>query len=91
MIAGINKLVKNVDEGLLRIKRTAAPKNTERLKIDAPCRKLGHCVSLLKNACPDMTDGCRGNTRICCDYLVSAMQRQKDRIKVIICSEPLGY
>ena len=91
MIAGINKLVKNVDEGLLRIKRTAAPKNTERLKIDAPCRKLGHCVSLLKNACPDMTDGCRGNTRICCDYLVSAMQRQKDRIKVIICNEPLGY
>lgn len=91
MIVGINKLVKNLEEGFLRIKRTAAPKNTERLKIDAPCRKLGRCVSLLKNDCPDMTDGCRGNTRICCDYLVSAMQRQKDRIKVIICGETLGY
>ena len=41
MIVGINKLVKNLEEGFLRIKRTAAPKNTERLKIDAPCRKLG--------------------------------------------------
>lgn len=91
MVVGANKIVKDINEGLLRIKRIAAPKNTERLKIDAPCRKLGHCVSLLKSDCPEMTDGCAGQTRICCDYLVSAMQRQKDRIKVIICGENLGY
>ena len=65
--------------------------NTARLSVDAPCKKLGHCISLEKSESPKMTDGCCGNTRICCDYLISAMQRVKDRINVIICAESLGY
>lgn len=38
-----------------------------------------------------MTDGCRNERRICADYLISARQREKDRINVIICGEELGY
>ena len=53
--------------------------------------KLGHCVSLLNNDSPDFADGCQKDTRICCDYLVSALQRQKDRITVILVNEELGY
>ena len=91
MVVGANKIVKDVDEGILRVKKTAAPMNTARLSVDAPCKKLGHCVSLEKSESPKMTDGCCGSTRICCDYLISAMQRVKDRINVIICAESLGY
>lgn len=91
MIVGVNKIVPDVNAGLLRIKKISAPLNTERLKIDAPCRKLGHCISLENKPCPDMTDGCKTDARICCDYLISARQRVKNRIKIILCEENLGY
>lgn len=91
MLVGVNKLVKDVNEGLLRVKRIAAPKNTARLEIDAPCRKYGRCISLCGSECPNITDGCGGDTRICCDYLISARQRIHNRINVILCNEELGY
>ena len=91
MVVGANKIVKDVNEGFLRIKREVAPKNCVRLKIDTPCSKLGHCVSLQKSDNPNMTDGCEYAGRICCSYLVNAHQRIKDRITVILCNENLGY
>lgn len=91
MIVGINKLVKDTEEGLLRVKKTAAPKNCIRLGIDNPCVKLGHCVSLLNNDRPAMTDGCNKATRICRNYLISSKQSVKDRIILILVNEDLGY
>ena len=38
-----------------------------------------------------MTAGCGSPARICCSYVVSAYQRVKGRIKVIIVGEELGY
>ena len=91
MIVGVNKIVPDLKEAFLRVKKVAAPKNCVRLGIDNPCAKLGHCVSLLNNDNPDFADGCKKDTRICCDYLISALQRQKDRITVILVNENLGY
>lgn len=91
MIVGINKLVKDIDEGFLRIKKTAAPKNGVRLKTGTPCERLGHCISLETSENPALCDGCRCSSRMCADYLVSAFQRERDRINVIICGEALGY
>ena len=91
MVVGVNKIVKDLDEAFLRVKKIAAPKNCVRLGIDNPCVKLGHCVSLLKNDNPDFTDGCKKPTRICRNYLVSGMQKDKERITVILCGEELGY
>lgn len=91
MIVGKNKIVKDVNEGFLRIKRIAAPLNCERLNLDTPCRKLGHCVSLEKSSNPSITDGCSIDRRICGNYLVSAKQMIKDRICVILVDENLGY
>ena len=91
MIVGANKIVKDLDEAFLRVKKIAAPKNSVRLGLDNPCSKLGHCVSLLKNDTPDFTDGCLSPNRICCKYLVSGYQKEKQRITVILCGEPLGY
>ena len=91
MIVGKNKIVPDLKEAFLRVKKIAAPKNCVRLHIDNPCAKLGHCVSLLNSDNPDFADGCNKDTRICCDYLISALQRQKDRITVILVNEDLGY
>lgn len=91
MVVGANKIVKDTQEAFLRIKKIAAPRNSVRLGIDNPCAKLGHCVSLLKNDKPDITDGCNCEGRICANYLVSGRQQNKDRITVIICGESLGY
>ena len=38
-----------------------------------------------------LCDGCSGAGRICCNYVVCAQQRHKERIKVIIVGEKLGY
>ena len=91
MVVGINKIVKDLNEAFLRVKKVAAPKNCVRLNVDSPCAKLGHCVSLLKNDNPNFTDGCKLPTRICRNYLVSGMQKDIERITVVICGEELGY
>ncbi len=91
MIVGINKLCKDLNEGFLRVKRIAAPKNCVRLGINTPCSKLGHCISLEKSENPNITDGCDCDGRICANYIISGRQRTKDRITVIICGESLGY
>ena len=91
MVVGINKIVKNLSEAFLRVKKIAAPKNCVRLGLDTPCHKLGHCVSLLKSETPDFTDGCQSPNRICASYLISGMQREKGRITVILCGDELGY
>lgn len=90
VVCGINKIVKNIDEAIKRVKTIAAPHNTIRLGIETPCGKTGECVSLRKEN-PEFCDGCHGDTRICCNYVVSAQQRHIDRIKVIIIGEEYGY
>ena len=90
MVVGVNKIVANIDEAITRVKKCAAPPNSTRLNCDTPCAKLGECVSL-SNDNAFMCDGCKTGGRICCNYVVSAQQRHKDRIKVIIVNENLGY
>lgn len=90
VIAGINKIVENIDKAVERVKKICAPLNTKRLNSATYCNAKGECVSLSKEN-PFICDGCSSDARICCNYLVSAHQRKKDRIKVIIVNENLGY
>ena len=87
VIAGANKLVRDLDEAALRVKSIAAPCNTQRLNMDTPCQKLGECAGIGRR----MTDGCIGAQRICCQYLVTGYQRKRGRIHVILTAETLGY
>ena len=89
VVAGVNKLVKNLDEAVLRVKTVAAPKNAVRLSCNTPCAKLGHCISLERNG--GMTDGCKTPARICANFTVMAYQRHASRVKVILVGESLGY
>ncbi len=91
MVVGANKIVDNLKDAFLRVKKVVAPKNCVRLGIDNPCVKLGHCISLEKSDNPNFTDGCRSPRRICINYLTSGFQREKDRITVLLCEEALGY
>lgn len=91
MVVGVNKIVKDIDEGLLRIKKIAAPKNAVRLNTGTPCQKLGHCIALESSDCPAMTEGCKSPRRMCIEYLISGFHKEKGRMNVILCGETLGY
>ncbi len=91
MVVGYNKIVKSLDEAILRVKTIAAPKNTVRLGLDTYCCKCGECISISQGNGTNMTAGCDSDKRICCNYLISAKQRHKGRIKVILVGEELGY
>ena len=79
IVAGMNKIVKDLDEAKKRVETIAAPKNTVRLEKATPCAKTGICGH------------CHSDDRICCSYVTLAQQRVADRIKVIIVNENLGY
>jgi len=88
-IAGTNKIVKDLDEAVVRVKTIAAPLNCKRLSCDTPCAKLGKCISLVQGG--NMPKGCNSDGRICVNFTVMARQRKKDRVKVILVEEELGY
>lgn len=90
VVAGRNKVVKNLDDAVVRVKRLAAPMNTARLGCETYCKSKGECMALASGG-KCMTDGCKSENRICCSYVVTAQQRIKDRIKVILVNEELGY
>ncbi len=90
MVVGYNKIVKDMDEAIRRVKTTAAPANCVRLNCDTYCKEKGECMSFLSDDLY-MPSGCSSTGRICCNYVVSAMQRVKNRIKVILVAEELGF
>lgn len=90
IIAGYNKIVRDLNEAEIRVKAIAAPANCERLSCLTYCKEKGECVSLSKTE-RQISDGCSASGRICCNYLISAYQRHPGRIKVIIVGEELGF
>lgn len=88
-VVGMNKIVRNIDEAVTRVKAVAAPPNCLRLEKKTPCFATGECISLKQGG--DMASGCKCEERICCNYLVSAYQRHKNRFKVVLIAENLGY
>ncbi len=91
VVAGVNKIVPDLSAAVVRVKAIAAPKNCVRLGLDTYCSKNGHCVSIDQGDGEVMGAGCMGEGRICCTSLVTAKQRIKNRIKIILVNEHLGY
>ncbi len=89
IVAGVNKIVKDLDEAVVRVKTIAAPLNCKRLNCNTPCSKTGKCISLEQGG--NMPKGCNSDGRICVNFTVMARQRKKDRVKVILVDEALGY
>lgn len=78
ILAGMNKVVTDVEEGVKRARNFAAPPNTVRLSCDTPCAKTGECGNCLKDT-------------ICCEIVVTRASRVPGRIKVVFVGEELGY
>lgn len=89
-VTGINKIVKDLDAAIHRVKTVAAPQNCVRLNCDTYCRTHGRCVAVARGE-TGMTAGCSSPGRICCNYLVSAQQRRPGRMTVLFVKEDLGY
>lgn len=79
IVAGINKIVKNLAEAEIRVRNYAAPLDAKRLGKNTPCATLGYCVD------------CQSNERICNDFVIIKRQFIKGRIKVIFVNKTLGY
>ena len=79
IVAGINKIVKNLEEAEKRVRNYAAPLDAKRLHKKTPCASLGYCVD------------CKSEERICNDFVVIRRQFTKGRIKVVIAGKSLGY
>lgn len=79
VIVGMNKLVKDVEAGIGRIKSVACPANTIRLKRNTPCALTGKCGD------------CFCDDSICSQTVITRRSTQPGRIKVILVAENLGY
>ena len=79
IIAGMNKIVTDVETGMERVRNMAAPPNTVRLNCDTPCAELGRCANCLSEDC------------ICCEIVITRKSKIPGRIKVILVGEELGY
>lgn len=91
IIAGVNKIVKSLNDAVLRVKTVAAPLNCKRLNKNTYCKSFGECMSIKQGKASDMTAGCSSAERICRTYIVNGPQGTKGRIKVILVGEELGY
>lgn len=78
VIAGMNKVVCNVEDGIRRVRNFASPPNCVRLERETPCAKTGKCCNCL-------------STSICSQIVITRTSMVPGRIKVILVGEELGY
>ncbi len=79
IVAGMNKLVSNIETGYHRVRDIATPANTTRLNKNTPCFHTGRCGDCLSPDC------------ICNQIVVTRRSGHPGRIKVFLVGEELGY
>jgi len=80
LTVGINKIVKDIEAGMRRVKEISAPRNARRhASFGLPCQKTGYCVN------------CSSGQRICNAWSIIERCFPRNRIRVIIINRELGY
>jgi len=79
ILAGMNKVVKDEQDGLSRVRLTAAAPNAIRLNRKTPCAITGVCSDCLSLDC------------ICNQIIITRRSGIEGRIKVILIGESYGY
>lgn len=79
IIAGRNKIVGSIEEGLNRIKMYAAPANARRLNLSTPCASTGFCAD------------CNSPERICRITTILERKPLLTDIHVLVVNEDLGF
>jgi hypothetical protein len=78
VVAGTNKIVKDLNEAILKVQERTAPINAKRLKIDAPCVHTGQC------------EDCESPGRICNIWVVIHKKPRLTDLQVALVGEILG-
>jgi len=78
VIAGMNKVVQNMDAAYSRVRGFAAPANAQRFDLDTPCKKIGECAD------------CLSGSTICAQFVTTRFCKPAGRIKVVLIGEELG-
>lgn len=80
ILAGKNKLVANVEEGIARTRRDCCPKNARRLGLNTPCALTDHCGD------------CKDDARMCNAFLIlENPTRHVKAFYVFITDEEIGW
>lgn len=79
VIAGMNKVVADVESGLKRIRTVTCPLNAARLHTGTPCELAGACSN------------CHAEKCMCCQEVITRHSRHDGRIHVILVGEDLGF
>lgn len=80
IFAGMNKITKDVNTGILRSREVAATTNVCRFENEKSyCSKTGMC------------NNCIGSNTICSQILITRYSKIPERIKVILIGEDLGF
>lgn len=79
VVAGMNKVVPDLSCALSRIRAEATIPNAFRTNSQPPCRITGKCSE------------CKMKDTLCCQILVTRYSKIKNRIKVILVGENLGF
>lgn len=79
ILAGMNKIVSNIEEGIKRIRNISAPPNAIRLNRKTPCSITGKCEDCFSSEC------------MCGQIVITRRSIIPGRIKVILIGEELGY
>ena len=79
VIAGMNKVVADVESGLKRIRTVTCPLNATRLHTSTPCKLTGACADCHAAGC------------MCCQEVITRHSRHDGRIHVILVGEDLGF
>lgn len=79
IIAGMNKIVPDVESAIQRVKNIAAPPNAVRLNKNTPCAQYGRCADCFTTDC------------ICSNTVITRRSSIPGRIKIILVGEELGY
>ncbi|MGE5652688.1 MAG: lactate utilization protein [Bacillota bacterium] len=79
VVAGMNKIVPDLDAAFERIRTVAAPKNAQRLKRKTPCAEVGRCMD------------CSSPERMCSVFTIIERRPSLTDLEVIVVGEELGY
>lgn len=79
LIVGMNKVVKDIDCAIKRVRTDACPPNAIRLHMNTPCAVTGKCADCLSPEC------------FCNQIVVTRRSRHAGRIKVFLVGEELGF
>ncbi|MDO4331176.1 MAG: lactate utilization protein [Eubacteriales bacterium] len=79
MIVGMNKIVKDIDSAVKRVRTDACPPNAIRLHMNTPCAVTGKCADCFSPEC------------FCNQIVVTRRSRHAGRIKVFLVGEELGF